>query len=112
LDESETGGSSAKESGPDRGLRGPTGRGGRVYELALSAALAIPVGFGLGYLVDAKFGTFPIALILGGALGFFAFVRQLLRLRSLFVDGGDGEGQQVDAAERAETRDGGGRSGS
>jgi F0F1-type ATP synthase assembly protein I len=60
-----------------------TRRGARAYQGALEAVLAIPIGMGLGYLADHHFGTGPVFLLLGLALGFASFVMRISRLRAL-----------------------------
>jgi F0F1-type ATP synthase assembly protein I len=60
-----------------------TMRGARAYQGALEAVLTIPIGMGLGYLADRYFGTGPVFLLLGLALGFAAFVTRISRLRAL-----------------------------
>jgi F0F1-type ATP synthase assembly protein I len=60
-----------------------TRRGARAYQGALEAVLSIPIGMGLGYLVDRFFGTGPVFLFLGLALGFASFVMRISRLRGL-----------------------------
>lgn len=115
MDESETGGNSTKGSGKGRGRRGLGRREMRAYEWALEAVLAIPIGFGIGYLVDEKLGTGPFGLIGGGALGFVAFVRRLLQMRSAAEAGSggdDGDGRRDGPGQGSGPRDDGGRSGS
>lgn len=58
--------------------------GGRAYQGALEAVLAILVGGGLGYWVDFETGKSPLFLLVGLVLGFCAFVLRMVRLaRSL-----------------------------
>jgi F0F1-type ATP synthase assembly protein I len=47
---------------------------------AFEAVFAILIGAGLGYLVDDRFGTSPLYLFVGIAIGFGAFVLRLVRL--------------------------------
>jgi F0F1-type ATP synthase assembly protein I len=61
-------------------------RGARAYEGALEAVLTIPIGLGLGYLADRYFGTEPVFLLLGLALGFASFVVRISRLRALIEE--------------------------
>ncbi len=58
-------------------------RGAKAYQGALEAVLSIPIGMGLGYLVDRFFGTGPVFLFLGLAMGFASFVMRISSLRSL-----------------------------
>ncbi len=51
--------------------------------MALEAAFSIPIAIGLGYWADSAWGTGPIFLLVGVVLGFGAFVRGVLRMRSL-----------------------------
>jgi F0F1-type ATP synthase assembly protein I len=61
---------------------------------------AILIGAGLGYLADDRFGTSPLYLFVGIAIGFGAFVLRLVRLgRALQpTDGTDGEPPQDDGS--------------
>jgi F0F1-type ATP synthase assembly protein I len=68
----------------DKGDSGGFGRrGARVYQGALEAVFAIPIAGGLGYWADSRFGTDPVLLIVGLALGFATFVVRLARMRKL-----------------------------
>lgn len=58
----------------------------------MEAVFAIPVGLGLGYLGDRTFGTYPICLLVGGVIGFSAFVVRLVRLGRELQFGSDGTG--------------------
>ena len=60
-----------------------TRRGMKAYQGALEAVLSIPVGMGLGYLADRYFGTGPVFLLVGLAVGFASFVIRISRLRLL-----------------------------
>lgn len=62
---------------------GLDGRAGKAYQRALEAVLAIPLGIGIGYVVDGRLESSPIGLLIGAALGFAAFVRRLVSMRSL-----------------------------
>ena len=62
---------------------GLEGRAGKAYQRALEAVLAIPIGIGIGYFVDVRLESSPIGLLVGAALGFAAFVRRLVSMRSL-----------------------------
>jgi F0F1-type ATP synthase assembly protein I len=62
---------------------GLDGRAGKAYQRALEAVLAIPIGIGIGYFVDVRLESSPIGLLVGVALGFAAFVRRLVSMRSL-----------------------------
>jgi F0F1-type ATP synthase assembly protein I len=62
---------------------GKEGRAGRAYSKAVEAVLAIPIGIGIGYFVDGRLESSPIGLVIGAALGFAAFVRRLVSMRSL-----------------------------
>ena len=57
--------------------------GARAYQAALEAVFAIPIAGGLGYWADREFGTDPMLLIVGLALGFATFVVRLSRMRGL-----------------------------
>ena len=70
-----------------------TKRGMKAYQGALEAVLSIPIGMGLGYLVDRQFGTGPVFLLLGLAAGFASFVIRMSRLRAL-VDEGPKDGSE------------------
>ncbi|HEY8123305.1 MAG TPA: AtpZ/AtpI family protein [Myxococcota bacterium] len=59
------------------------GRAGKAYQRALEAVLAIPIGLGIGYFVDGRLESSPVGLLIGTALGFAAFVRRLVSMRSL-----------------------------
>jgi F0F1-type ATP synthase assembly protein I len=71
---------------------GQDGRAGKAYQRALEAVLAIPIGIGIGYFVDERLESSPIGLVIGAALGFAAFVRRLVSMRSLV------ESEAADAA--------------
>ena len=62
---------------------GLAGREGKAYQRALEAVLAIPIGIGIGYFVDGRLESSPVGLVIGAALGFAAFVRRLVSMRSL-----------------------------
>jgi F0F1-type ATP synthase assembly protein I len=62
---------------------GQAGRAGKAYQRALEAVLAIPIGIGIGYFVDGRLESSPIGLVIGAVLGFAAFVRRLVSMRSL-----------------------------
>jgi F0F1-type ATP synthase assembly protein I len=65
------------------GKSGLDGRAGKAYQRALEAVLAIPIGIGIGYFVDGRLESSPIGLLIGAALGFAAFVKRLVSMRSL-----------------------------
>ena len=65
---------------------GLDGKAGRAYQQALEAVLAIPIGIGIGYFADGRLDSSPIGLVLGAALGFAAFVKRLISMRSLVED--------------------------
>jgi F0F1-type ATP synthase assembly protein I len=68
----------------DKGDGGGLGRrGAKAYQAALEAVFAIPIAGGLGYWADTRFGTAPILLLVGLALGFVTFVVRLARMRKL-----------------------------
>jgi F0F1-type ATP synthase assembly protein I len=68
----------------DKGEKGGFGRrGAKAYQAALEAVFAIPIAGGLGYWADQRFGTAPILLFVGLALGFATFVVRLARMRKL-----------------------------
>ncbi len=62
---------------------GIEGRGGKAYQRAVEAVLAIPIGIGIGYWVDQRLDSSPIGLVIGAVFGFAAFVRRLISMRSL-----------------------------
>jgi F0F1-type ATP synthase assembly protein I len=73
-----------KQRGDEGESGGGFGRqGARAYQAALEAVFAIPIAGGLGYWADTRFGTGPILLLVGLALGFAAFVVRLTRMRRL-----------------------------
>ena len=57
--------------------------GAKAYQAALEAVFAIPIALGLGYWADRQFGTAPVILLVGLALGFATFVVRLSRMRGL-----------------------------
>jgi F0F1-type ATP synthase assembly protein I len=57
-----------------------TRRAGAAYQGALEAVFAILISGGAGYWVDARFGSAPLGLLVGLAIGFGAFVLRLFRL--------------------------------
>ncbi len=59
------------------------GLAGKAYQRALEAVLAIPLGIGIGYFVDGRLESSPVGLLIGAVLGFAAFVRRLVSMRSL-----------------------------
>ncbi len=65
-----------KQPGANSEFRGH----GKAYQGAMEAVFAVPVGLGLGYLGDRTFGTYPIWLLVGGVIGFAAFVVRMVRL--------------------------------
>lgn len=79
---------------------GLDGRAGKAYQRALEAVLSIPIGIGIGYLVDGRLDSSPYGLIIGAVLGFAAFVRRLVSMRSLVengpTEGGDSDGKPHD----------------
>ncbi len=71
----------------DKGESGGFGRrGAKAYQAALEAVFAIPIAGGLGYWADTRFGTEPILLFVGLALGFATFVVRLARMRKLMEE--------------------------
>ena len=68
-------------------------RGAKAYQGALEAVISIPIGTGLGYLVDRQFGTGPVFLLVGLAAGFASFVIRISRLRGL-VDEASEDGSE------------------
>ena len=81
------------ETSPGKG--DPTrGRGAaQAYQGAFEAVFAILIGAGLGYLADDRFGTSPLYLFVGIAIGFGAFVLRLVRLGRA-MQNADGEPSQ------------------
>ena len=72
-----------QEKDPQEKSDSLTKRGMKAYQGALEAVLSIPIGMGLGYLVDHQFGTGPVFLLLGLVAGFASFVIRISRLRAL-----------------------------
>ena len=62
---------------------GTSGRAGKAYQRAVEAVLAIPVAIGIGYFVDGRLDSSPVGLLIGAVLGFAAFIRRLVSMRSL-----------------------------
>ncbi len=54
---------------------------GAKYQGAVEAALAIPIGIGLGYLADQQWESEPVGFYFGLAVGFGAFILRLVRMR-------------------------------
>ncbi len=63
------------------------------YQGAIEAVLAVVLATLFGYWIDGRFGTSPVCMFLGLALGFAAFFVRLLRLRDL-MSGPRGEGPE------------------
>lgn len=61
-------------------------RFGRAYQGAFESVFAIVIGAGLGYAVDARFGTEPWGVVVGLGFGFAAFVLRLIRLGREFSE--------------------------
>jgi F0F1-type ATP synthase assembly protein I len=55
-------------------------RQGLAYQGGVEAVFAILIAAGIGYWADQHFGTSPLYLLIGMAIGFSAFVLRLLRL--------------------------------
>ena len=64
---------------PSAPKRGPKTLG-PAYQGGLEAALAVVISMGFGVWADSYFGTSPILLFVGLAIGFGAFVVRLLRM--------------------------------
>lgn len=62
---------------------GTSGRAGKAYQRAVEAVLAIPIAIGIGYFVDGQLDSSPYGLVIGAAIGFAAFIRRLVSMRSL-----------------------------
>jgi F0F1-type ATP synthase assembly protein I len=72
-------------------------RQGLAYQGAFEAVIAILVAAGIGLWIDQRFGTSPIGLLVGTAVGFASFVLRLLRLgRQLQAGGQEGAGGGTD----------------
>ena len=65
-----------RQPGTQTGAR----RLGKAYQGAVEAVLAIVVAAMIGAFADSRFGTSPILLFVGLALGFGTFVLRLVRL--------------------------------
>ena len=52
---------------------------GRAFELGLEVSLAVVLGMGLGYYADGRFGSAPVFLLVGLALGFGTAILSLYR---------------------------------
>jgi F0F1-type ATP synthase assembly protein I len=63
-----------------RSIRLISRKGAIAYQGAFEAVISILVGAGLGAWADHGFGTSPILLLVGLAVGFGAFVLRLVRL--------------------------------
>jgi F0F1-type ATP synthase assembly protein I len=83
-------------------------RQGAAYQGAFEAVLAILISAGIGYWADAKFGTSPVGLLVGVAVGFAAFVLRLVRLGRGLRERAADAGAGPERASRGE-RDGPGR---
>lgn len=70
-------------SSPGAGTRGLGRRAASAYQGALEAVFAVVITAGLGYWLDARFGTAPKLLLAGLAVGFAAFFVRIWRLRHL-----------------------------
>jgi F0F1-type ATP synthase assembly protein I len=70
-----------------------TRRGARAFQGTLEAVLTIPIGMGLGYLADRYFGTGPVFLLIGLAVGFASFVMRISRLRVLVEETSEDGGE-------------------
>jgi F0F1-type ATP synthase assembly protein I len=68
------------ETSPGKGDPKRGRREAQAYQGAFEAVFAILIGAGLGYLADDRFGTSPLYLFVGIAIGFGAFVLRLVRL--------------------------------
>jgi F0F1-type ATP synthase assembly protein I len=68
------------ETSPGKGDPTRKRQAAQAYQGAFEAVFAILIGAGLGYLVDDRFGTSPLYLFVGIAIGFGAFVLRLVRL--------------------------------
>lgn len=78
---------------------GTSGRAGKAYQRAVEAVLAIPIAIGIGYFVDGQLGSSPYGLLIGAVLGFAAFIRRLVSMRSLVETpppGGDAPNEPPD----------------
>ncbi len=51
------------------------------YQGAFEAVLAVPIAIGIGYWCDDRFGTAPIGLFVGTAIGFAAMLLRIVRMR-------------------------------
>lgn len=67
-------------TGDDAQRRRAARRQGLAYQGAFEAFVAILIGMGIGYWVDQRFGTSPLYLLIGTAVGFASFVLRLVRL--------------------------------
>ena len=73
--------SRSEDRGENRNERGiEPRRSGAAYQGALESVFSILIGVGLGYWADHSFGTSPLYLLIGLALGFGAFILRLVRL--------------------------------
>jgi len=72
---------------------GASGRAGKAYQRALEAVLAIPIAILIGYFVDGRLDSSPIGLLIGAAIGFAAFIRRLVSMRSLVESASTQEGE-------------------
>ncbi len=70
---------------------GQNRRQGAVYQGAFEAVIALLIAVGLGYWLDGYFGTTPVLLLIGTAIGFASFTVRLLRLGRWMRDENSGD---------------------
>jgi F0F1-type ATP synthase assembly protein I len=79
-------------------------RAGAAYQGALEAVFAILISGGVGYWVDARFGSAPLGLLVGFGIGFAAFVLRLFRLGRQLQEAAGGERPEPERTEESDER--------
>lgn len=82
-----------------------TRRQGAVYQGAFEAVIALLVAALFGYWLDGRFGTAPVLLLVGIAIGFTSFTVRLIRLgRWVREAGPDAGGESASGPDDARIR--------
>lgn len=83
-----------KAASDTEGAAKPEARtGGGAYEGGLQAGLAVVISMGFGIWADSYFGSSPIGLFIGLAVGFGAFTLRIWRLLQRQSSAGQDSGQ-------------------